>query len=63
MEDIEKHFVLSALRRNGWNVTRSAEETGMQRSNFQALMKKYDISIRGTDQDPSTEGPGETGAK
>ena len=63
VEDIEKHFVLSALRRNGWNVTRSAEETGMQRSNFQALMKKYDISIRGTDQDPSTEGPGETGAK
>ena len=29
------------------NVTRAAEETGMQRSNFQALMAKYDIRIRG----------------
>ena len=32
------------------NVTRSAEETGMQRTNFQALMKKYQIRIRGTEQ-------------
>ena len=24
----------------------------MQRANFQALMKKYDIRIRGTEQDP-----------
>jgi DNA-binding NtrC family response regulator len=46
VENVEKHFVLSALKRNGWNVTRSSEETGMQRSNFQALMKKYDIRIR-----------------
>ena len=46
VESVEKHFVLGALKRNGWNVTRSAEETGMQRSNFQALMKKYDIRIR-----------------
>ncbi len=48
VEEIEKRFVLEALRRNGWNVTRSAEETGMQRANFQALMKKYQIRIRGT---------------
>jgi transcriptional regulator with GAF, ATPase, and Fis domain len=48
VENVEKLFVLSALKRNGWNVTRSAEETGMQRSNFQALMRKYDIRIRGT---------------
>ena len=45
---------LEALKRNAWNVTRSAEETGMQRANFQALMKKYDIRIRGTEQDPTT---------
>jgi len=50
VESIEKLFVLEALKRNGWNVTRSAEETGMQRANFQALMKKYDIRIRGTEQ-------------
>jgi len=46
VENIEKLFVLEALRRNGWNATRSAEETGMQRANFQALMKKYNIRIR-----------------
>jgi len=47
VENVEKHFVLSALKRNHWNVTRAAEATGMQRSNFQALMAKYDIRIRG----------------
>jgi len=49
VEDLEKNFVLGALKRNQWNVTRAAEETGMQRSNFQALMKKYDIRIRDID--------------
>jgi DNA-binding NtrC family response regulator len=47
VENIEKLFVIEALKRNAWNVTRSAEETGMQRANFQALMKKYNIRIRG----------------
>jgi DNA-binding NtrC family response regulator len=46
VENVERHFVIAALKRNAWNVTRSAEETGMQRSNLQALMKKYDIRIR-----------------
>ena len=52
VEDIEKAFVLEALKRNSWNVTKSAEETGMQRANFQALMKKYDIRLRGKARDP-----------
>jgi DNA-binding NtrC family response regulator len=47
VEGIEKAFVLDALKRNQWNVTRSAEETGMQRANFQALMKKHGIRLRG----------------
>ena len=46
VEDIEKNFVLEALNRNAWNVTKSAEETGMQRANFHALMKKYGIRVR-----------------
>ncbi len=50
VENVERHFVLAALKRNGWNVTRSAEDTGMQRSNFQTLMKKYDIRVRDTEQ-------------
>jgi DNA-binding NtrC family response regulator len=52
VETIEKQFVLEALKRNAWNVTKSAEDTGMQRANFQALMKKYNIRIRGTEHDP-----------
>jgi transcriptional regulator with GAF, ATPase, and Fis domain len=46
VEDIEKLFVLEALKRNGWNVTKCAEETGMQRTNFQALMKKHNVRVR-----------------
>jgi len=52
VEDIERAFLLETLHRNGNNVTRSAEETGMQRSNFQALMKKYGIRVRDTGSDP-----------
>lgn len=57
VENIEKLFVLDALRRNDWSATRSAEETGMQRANFQALMKKYNIRIResGRDADEADE--------
>jgi len=50
VEGIERLFVLEALKRNAWNVTKSAEETGMQRANFQALMKKYGIRVRDTEQ-------------
>jgi DNA-binding NtrC family response regulator len=52
VEEVEKLFVQETLRRNGSNVTRSAEETGMQRTNFQALMKKYNIRVRDTEYDP-----------
>jgi DNA-binding NtrC family response regulator len=45
VESIEKSFVLDALTRNDWNVTKSAEDVGMQRPNFQALMRKYNIRI------------------
>jgi transcriptional regulator with GAF, ATPase, and Fis domain len=46
VERVERLFVLEALKRNAWSVTRSAEETGMQRTNFQALMKKYHVRVR-----------------
>jgi len=42
---IEKSFLLDALIRNDWNITKSAKDVGMQRSNFQALMRKYNIKI------------------
>ena len=56
VENVEKLFILGALKRNNWSVTASAQETGMQRTNFQALMKKYEIRIRGT---ASSEDDGE----
>jgi len=57
VEEIEKQFVLEALKRNDWNVTKSAEDTGMQRPNFQALMKKYMIRVRDTEHDAGEAGP------
>jgi len=46
VEDIERTFVLNALERHNWNITRAAEEVGMLRQNFQALMRKYNIRAR-----------------
>ncbi len=46
---IEKAFVLDALRRNNWNISKAAEETGMLRPNFQAMLKKLNISTRDRD--------------
>jgi DNA-binding NtrC family response regulator len=47
VEPLEKAFALNALERNNWNVTRAAENTGMLRPNFQALMRKFGLSPRG----------------
>ena len=43
--NVEKSFILDALTRNDWNITRSAKDVGMLRPNFQALMRKYNIRI------------------
>jgi len=43
VENIEKAFVIDALKRSGWNVSRAAREVGMKRQNFQILMRKYHI--------------------
>jgi len=40
---VEKNFILNALVSNAWNVTLAAKKTGMQRTNFQGLMKKHRI--------------------
>jgi len=44
--EAEKAFILEALRNGDYNVTRAAERTGMQRSNFQALLRKHGLRIR-----------------
>ncbi|WP_321532910.1 sigma-54 dependent transcriptional regulator [uncultured Desulfuromonas sp.] len=46
VKPIEKSFVLEALKRNDWNITRASEDVGMLRPNFQALMKKLQVSAR-----------------
>jgi len=46
VEPLERAFLLAALERNGWNVTRAAEEVGILRPNFQAMLKKLGISPR-----------------
>lgn len=44
VQEVEKMFVEEALVRNDWNVSKAAREVNMQRSNFQALMKKYHLT-------------------
>jgi DNA-binding NtrC family response regulator len=41
--ELEREFLLQALERNAWNVTRAAHEVGIQRPNFQALMRKHGL--------------------
>ncbi len=45
--EIEKEFIIDALRRNNYNITNAAKEVGMQRTNFHALIRKYRIQIPG----------------
>jgi DNA-binding NtrC family response regulator len=44
--EAEKAFLLEALRRSGFNATRAAALVGIQRPNFQALLKKYNLRLR-----------------
>ncbi len=46
VESIEKAFIMEALRRNEWNISRASSDVGMQRTNFHTLMKKYHISAK-----------------
>ncbi len=42
-DQVEANFIRSALDRCDWNITRAARETGLQRTNFQSMMKKHGI--------------------
>jgi DNA-binding NtrC family response regulator len=46
VEPLERAFLVDAMRRNDGNVTRAAEEVGMQRTNFHALLRKQGITGR-----------------
>ena len=46
--EVEKAFLIKALKACDWNITRAAEKVGIQRSNFHALMKKHNLSAKAT---------------
>jgi len=46
VKPLEQAFLIAALERNNWNVTKAAEEVGMLRPNFQSLLKKLGISLK-----------------
>jgi len=43
VQEVEKLFLEESLMRNDWNISKAARDVNMQRSNFQALMRKYRI--------------------
>jgi len=45
---MEKTFLIKALKVCNGNISHAAERVGMQRSNFSALMKKHHLSIKST---------------
>ncbi len=44
VHELERRFLAEALRRCGGNVSKAAEQVGMQRTNFHALMRKYNLA-------------------
>ena len=58
VEQLERLFVLKALRSAGGNVSEAARSVGMKRPNLHALMRKYDIDasdtvpVESSDDDP-----------
>jgi DNA-binding NtrC family response regulator len=48
VRDLERRFLVEALQRSGGNVTQAADDVGMQRTNFHALMRKHGLSAEDT---------------
>jgi transcriptional regulator with GAF, ATPase, and Fis domain len=48
---LEQAFLIRALERNDWNITRAAKDVGMLRPNFQAMLKKQGITTKEHDQE------------
>jgi two-component system NtrC family response regulator len=43
---IQKAFLVEALKSSKGNITKAAEQVGMKRANFSALMKKHRIAAK-----------------
>jgi len=44
IQELECQFIMEALERSGGNVSKAAQDVGMQRTNFHALMRKYRLT-------------------
>jgi len=60
VDEVEKNFLLRALSKAGWNISRAAKETGLQRTNFQKLIKKHGISAKRPQESSPPEPDSET---
>lgn len=45
-EEFEKEFLLNKLEENGWNISRTAEAIGIERSNLHRKIKTYGIELQ-----------------
>jgi DNA-binding NtrC family response regulator len=45
VDAVERNFILRALMQSNWNVTKAAKTVGLQRTNFQNLMKKHGVML------------------
>jgi DNA-binding NtrC family response regulator len=43
VENVERAFIIEALKKNQWNVSKTAREVGLKRQNLQAMMRKYNV--------------------
>ena len=43
VENLERQFLLAAMKRNSQNITQAAEAVGMQRPNFHALLRSHGL--------------------
>jgi len=42
--EFERRFILQALRLNNWNITETAQQLGIERTNLHRKMRQHDIS-------------------
>jgi DNA-binding NtrC family response regulator len=55
IDEIEKSFLMEALKRNDFNVSRAAKDVGIVRTNFHALLRKHGITIKKVHQQDRSE--------
>ncbi len=42
--EFERRFILQALRLNNWNITETAQQLGIERTNLHRKMRQHNIS-------------------